>query len=406
MKKVINYLLLSAIMVTFLPYSALAETTNIGVKITGETSIEVVTTISTDITVDLTTGKTTPTYMEIQNNSTVPVSAKITNIKATSEGAPSTFVKSEDVNWESLSKADTKKYVNFNILGEGQNVSSKDILPNTEIDLGTLNAQTSLGYDAKTFEINANFGRNWDSGDKNFTYQIETVYTQTDEGTMEVLCTANTEKVNALVFESDEFFESGEIFKSYKSEKVGLLASEAGKYTPGVIYTCNLGDGERIFYVLEESGNNVSLILGTNLGTDIQWISKDDYISAGGVIADDADDTINSGGVTNEYGPITANNALKERTKSWTRLMSNKITLPTYNQLMDVVTNNNDSTPTWLFSFTDNNNAGFGYWTSTPTSANYLAGIMGYDGIPYVDYVITGKLGIRPVITVLKIQLG
>lgn len=205
MKKVINYLLLSAIMVTFLPYSALAETTNVGVKITGETSIEVVTTISTDITLDLTTGNTTPTYMEIQNNSLVPVSAKITNISTTSEGAPSTFVGVDDKDWMNLSKTETKKYVNFNILGEGQDISAQDILPNTEIDLGTLKAAV-IGYGAdapigvleddtkvieingeyytaycKFYEINANFGRNWDSGDKNFTYQIETVYSQADK---------------------------------------------------------------------------------------------------------------------------------------------------------------------------------------------------------------------------------
>lgn len=195
MKKVINYLLLSTIMVTFLPYSALAETTNVGVKITGETSIEVVTTISTDITLDLTTGNTTPTYMEIQNNSLVPVSAKITNISTTSEGAPSTFVGFDDKDWMNLSKTETKKYVNFNILGEGQDVSSKDILPNTEVNLGTILVNTSLGADTcsefpcymetaqnnEKFRINANFGTNWDSGDKNFTYKIETVYSQADE---------------------------------------------------------------------------------------------------------------------------------------------------------------------------------------------------------------------------------
>lgn len=147
MKKVINYILLSAIMVTFLPYSTLAATTNVGVNITGEVSIEVVTTISADITLDLTTGETTPTYMEIRNNSMVPVSAKITNISTTSEGAPSTFVKADDKEWINLSKTDTKKYVNFNIIGEGQNVSAQDILPNTEINLGTLDVKSSSEYD-------------------------------------------------------------------------------------------------------------------------------------------------------------------------------------------------------------------------------------------------------------------
>ncbi len=196
MKKVLNYILLTAILGTFLPYSVLAETTNVGVNITGSVSIDVVTTISANITLDLTTGETTPTYMEIQNNSSVPVSAKITNISTTSEGAPSTFVGQHDKDWLSLSKTDTNTYVNFNILGEGQNVVDmpKDILANTELDLGTLNSSqaemacsntTGICYDptesdTKIFEINAKFGRNWDEGDKNFTYQITTVYSQAD----------------------------------------------------------------------------------------------------------------------------------------------------------------------------------------------------------------------------------
>ena len=203
MKKIVSYIILSAIMVTFLPYSALAETTNVGVKITGSASIDVVTTISADITVDLTTGTTTPTYMEIQNNSLVPVSAKITNITTTSEGAPSTFVKASDKVWNNLSKADTKKYVNFNIIGEGQDVEAKDILPNTEVDLGTLKASIygcgaeagisinqmnyscNNGYAAyyNYYELNANLGSNWDEGEKNFTYQIETIYSKANSDT-------------------------------------------------------------------------------------------------------------------------------------------------------------------------------------------------------------------------------
>lgn len=194
MKKVLNYILLTAILGTFLPYSALAQTTDVGVNITGSVSIDVVTTISADITLDLTTGETTPTYMEIQNNSSVPVNAKITNISTTSEGAPSTFVDFMEKDWYNLSKEETSTYVNFSILGEGQNVTAQNILPNTEIDLGVLSGNVDIGGFAcgeypcyvptdpnqKIFEINANFGRNWDEGNKNFTYQIETVYSQAD----------------------------------------------------------------------------------------------------------------------------------------------------------------------------------------------------------------------------------
>lgn len=192
MKKILNYILVTAILGTFLPYSALAETTNVGVNITGSVSIDVVTTISTNITLDLTTGETTPTYMEIKNNSLVPVNVSITDISA-SQGAPNQFVKQTDKDWNNLNRDDTEYYVNFNILGEGQNVSPKDILADTHLYLGILDSKSlagkdcslatefchdSIESDTKIFEINANFGKNWSSGDKNFTYQITTVYSQ------------------------------------------------------------------------------------------------------------------------------------------------------------------------------------------------------------------------------------
>lgn len=216
MKKVLNYILLTAVLGTFLPYSALAQTTDVGVNITGSVSIDVVTTISANITLDLTTGETTPTYMEIQNNSSVPVNAKITNISTTSEGAPSTFVGADDKDWYNLSKEETSTYVNFNILGEGQNVMPKNILPNTEIDLGTLDllsssistyADTGFNWadenNIRYYEINANFGKNWDEGDKNFTYQITTVYSQADNYTEIYQYPEMKENVNRLDFRID-----------------------------------------------------------------------------------------------------------------------------------------------------------------------------------------------------------
>lgn len=193
MKKIISYILLVVTMITYMPYSVLAQTTDVGVNIVGDISIEVVTTISADITLDLTTGERTPAYMEIVNNSIVPVSAKITDISTTSEGAPSTFVGANDKDWDSLSKGETSTYVNFNILGSGQNVVAQDILADTEVDLGTLKEMLPegsyacdelclqyVGGEVKIFEISANFGNNWAAGDKNFTYQITTVYSQAD----------------------------------------------------------------------------------------------------------------------------------------------------------------------------------------------------------------------------------
>ena len=86
-------------------------------------------------------------------------------------------------------------------------------------------------------------------------------YEATEKGKklqVEVLCTANKTKASALVWSgnADPAEES-----SYAIQEVGLLASESGAYTPGVSYTCELGDNEsKMFYVLESSEDNVSLI--------------------------------------------------------------------------------------------------------------------------------------------------
>lgn len=294
MKKIVSYIILSAIMVTFLPYSALAETTNVGVKITGSASIEVVTTISADITVDLTTGTTTPTYMEIQNNSLVPVSAKITNITTTSEGAPSTFVKASDKVWNNLSKADTKKYVNFNIIGEGQDVEAKDILPNTEIDLGTLKASIygcgaeagisinqmnyscNNGYAAyyNYYELNANLGSNWDEGEKNFTYQIETVYSKADSDVSNNVSIATMEGVSDLdpYFEYPQNMISNENAKDFVN-KLGL--TDSSKLYFSLIFTTNKESQEFDNQVIS---NNIDVVVNDIYANRIK---NDDLLGMG-----------------------------------------------------------------------------------------------------------------------------
>ena len=96
-----------------------------------------------------------------------------------------------------------------------------------------------------------------------------------------VLCKANTTKVTALVWAGSD--DPGQE-SSYTREEVGLLASEAtSKYDVGVTYTCELGDGkENTFYVLETSGDNVSLIMSENLEDTVAWVTKEDYLAAGG----------------------------------------------------------------------------------------------------------------------------
>ena len=237
-----------------------------------------------------------------------------------------------------------------------------------------------------------------------------------------VLCKANTTKVKALLYSSGDPSQAS----SYTSEEVGLLASEAtSKYDIGVTYTCELGDGEKnTFYVLETSGDNVSLIAGFNLGGTVAWVTKKDYLAAGGT--ESGWRNINYGNIeNNNLGPVTANKILKERTSNWTKLDENQITLPSGQQIAtaggDTKWTENYYTkitlPTWLYSQTKSVIGAPGYYTSTLCNSSSSAGrnfiwSVGFGGFPgnsggklYTDSFGDYK-AIRPVITVSKSNLS
>ena len=228
-----------------------------------------------------------------------------------------------------------------------------------------------------------------------------------------VLCKANTTKATALVWAGNA--DPGEE-SSYTSEEVGLLASEAtSKYDVGVTYTCELGDGEEnTFYVLETSGDNVSLIAGMNLGATVAWTIKEDYLAVGGTEIDWNRLCPNCG--NNKLGPITANKILKERTSSWTKLDEDQITLPSGQQIATAggdtkwtESNYTETTlPTWLNSHTKFTTGTYGYWTSSPDASDaYDAWYVNYGGYLYYYYVDgSGYVGVRPVITVSKSNLS
>ncbi len=224
-----------------------------------------------------------------------------------------------------------------------------------------------------------------------------------------VLCKANTTKATALVYNGgdDSTNES-----SYTREEVGVLASEAtSKYDVGVTYTCELGDGEQnTFYVLETNGDNVSLIAAMNLGVPVAWITKEDYLAAGGTEND-----YGSLG-NNNLGPITVNKILKERTSIWTKLDEDQIKLPSGNQIATAggdtkwTENNYTGTTlqTWLNSYTKFTTGTLGYWTSSSVATDVIsAWDMRYDNILHRDYVSnSSSYGIRPVITISKSNLS
>ena len=194
-------------------------------------------------------------------------------------------------------------------------------------------------------------------------------------------------------------------------------------YELGTAYICDPGDGTtRTFYMLEENDDTVSLIMDRNLGGNIPWISKTDYIAAGGSSSD-----YGTNGETS-FGPITAQNYLNEVTSDWIDV---KVSLPTawqiaaagnatYSPMLDGSVSISGS---WLYDNlfcatntcaerVPNDTAAAGdvhsYHTSTPSATlSYIFSQVEYNGLisgqyPATDYLV----GIRPVITINKSHIS
>ena len=159
----------------------------------------------------------------------------------------------------------------------------------------------------------------------------------------------------------------------------------------GTKYLCDPGDGiKRTFYVLETSGENVSLLMDRNIKDYVEWAPY---------------------GNTTETGPVTANSELKTATSKWIDV---KVILPTANQI--AVASGNTSwdgkyltnIPEWLYeNLSTDTGRVRAYWTSTPSTAyNVRAWFVykdtGYGSLAYYTFVISSKdrTGIRPVITI------
>lgn len=194
----------------------------------------------------------------------------------------------------------------------------------------------------------------------------------------------------------------------------------SGNLDYGDEYICDLGDTDDsknlTFFVLDKTDTEVSLIMNQNLGSTIQWISKEDYVAAGGTETD-----YGSYG-NNNKGPLTAMKTLKERTLTWTKLDKDQITLPTANQIATASGKTFSNTPgagsvsglsTWLYDYLDagvsNTTLYWGYWTSSTYVYVYAQETVSYD-YSYAWSVThnilenagvrnTGNYGIRPVIT-------
>ena len=190
-----------------------------------------------------------------------------------------------------------------------------------------------------------------------------------------------------------------------------------GSFNYGDEYICDVGDGEdKTFFVLENSSDTVSLIMYANVGVDgkavtssstnrstVAWVTKEDYIAAGGTESDWGTNG------NNNKGPLTAAKALKEYTSTWANITQTQVTLPTANQIATVLgqTFNNSritDLPIWLYGNCNLSSDFKGYWTSSPrVDYSNNTWIVYYDGsLSYSSVYYSGNYGIRPVITISK----
>ena len=178
------------------------------------------------------------------------------------------------------------------------------------------------------------------------------------------------------------------------------------------------------FYVINDTGDKLTLILNKNLGSTISWITESDYNASGGT---------NYGTFgNNEKGPITALNTLKTLTNNWTNVLDNeyiisgigndgktkiydditmniKARLLTYQEAINLgCSMKSSSCPEYLYSNLSGLNTTdipAGYWTSTADATNSnIALYINYNGNVYnnVSLTFATARGIRPVITIEK----
>ncbi len=208
------------------------------------------------------------------------------------------------------------------------------------------------------------------------------------------------------------------------------------KCSNGTKVSVQVGDQENYdFYVIDDTGSELTLIMSKNLGDNVLWINNADYKAAGGSVW-------NSTHGNNEKGPLTALKALEDRAKNWDNIKTFDYTLE--DDKPDIYDSKYDSTnvnyepikitnararfltsmeakklgcvygrggscPEWLSDYTDNNpnnSLPSGYWLSTATwtssSPKYNVYYINYHAQVGSTGTTSTGYGIRPVIKISK----
>jgi prepilin-type N-terminal cleavage/methylation domain-containing protein len=273
------------------------------------------------------------------------------------------------------------------------------------------------------------------------------------------------EKTNAPIATKNGTLKDMESTSTISSGPTKVNAQE-GETHKGIVYldptdltkTCNAENsvsttetktGCMKWYIYSEDNSTYTMILDHNTTALVAWVSKDDYISAGGTETD-----YGTYGNTNK-GPITVQKQLTNDTSSWdnslnarlitadevatitgntafnseTSTSGNQYWLETnstieFNDQGIILPSSYSKAYAWLTDYTsgcsdygcnieDNNsyvydginiNNTYGYWTSTPVAGNpnRAWGVNGYDALRYSYVRSANGVGLRPVITVSK----
>ena len=225
------------------------------------------------------------------------------------------------------------------------------------------------------------------------------------------------------------------ICKAVLTSDMGNVPS--GSYAAGDEYTCQVNDTTtHNFYILNTDGDKVNLIMDRNICNDgteatasnlctVFWVIKDDYLAAGG-------DEDRWGKYSCTKGPITALKYLAEATSSWSNIPSLNETYTDENTSQDwnygtisltgkarMIKSSEIKTfkeAKYLFNYLRNNPSAnfsntidgiYGYWSLS--SVNWYGKTLYHMGGPNYSVVNEngyGDYGVRPVITLLKSDLG
>ncbi len=246
------------------------------------------------------------------------------------------------------------------------------------------------------------------NGDKPSSGTIKIINGQVESATDMVVKDYNVSYTSSdnkyVVTEKDDTKPEPEVLCTAKTTATNGNKAE-GNYNYGDEYSCDVGDREsKTFYVLENNGDTVSLIMnmnidssgkGTTSGNTVPWSLDGDSLN----------------------GPVTALSYLASSTASWTKLNPNQISLPSGQQIAtaggdtewidSIYTGNTLSS--WLYENLCVNTSGlYGYWTSTPhASDSFYAWYVSSVGIlVYGDVDSVSSYGVRPVITISKSQIS